>query len=720
MLNMRAPRLPSFGLLVLAAACGSNNGNGPGDGGTDGTTAADVISTDGPTFVHDTGLPTDSPCLGCGDGLAPQETGPTVDVTAIAINPSTATLITNNGGSGNTQFTVTATNSDGTTTTPFTNVVWTADHSAIGSIDQTGTFTANGTLGGTVNVTASFGSLTAKATLVVGIKYVQNPGNVPTSIQTSLQNATQPDPNAKWAYPYDLTVFPRGINQSTFMWTGANPTDLYYIQVKAPTFELESFASAPNLYWDFTQTAWYQFLNSTSGPAEVKVSRWDGAQAWLLTDEHIIVADGSMRGTIYYAAYYQQQGTEIGKVVRIKPGAVAFDDFLDAGTTCTSCHTVSANGGTIVYNEGNWPPELSNTLDLQSNTTVFSGFKNTNADAGASQWAMAGLSADGKTITENFAPLRGPIGVQVGAFDPTTGTPQSGSGISKQLWMPTFSPDNLLLAYVDATTSDLRAYDWDPVNHVASNDRLIVPSSANASLPQIQYPTISPDHQWIVYQRGPSLGSLGVSGDIYVASVTNPGAEQQLAALDGVGYPFAYGSRDQNLDYEPTFAPVAAGGYFWIAFHSRRTYGNKLVNPAYVSPGVGVKQLWVAAFDQSPTPGKDPSHPPFYLGGQSTTALNTRGYWALPPCEPDGQQCQTGTDCCGGYCDGISDAGVDGGDGGPVSVCGQPTGGSCSQNGDKCTKTADCCNAPTGVTCINGVCSEPPPPPDAGSSGVAF
>jgi hypothetical protein len=265
--------------------------------------------------------------------------------------------------------------------------------------------------------------------------------------------------------------------------------------------------------------------------------------------------------------------------------------------------------------------------------------------------------------------------------------------------MPAFSPDDQLLAYVDPTTHDLRAYDWDPVGKKATNDRLIVASASNASLPQIQFPTASPDHKWIVYQRGPGLGSLGIAGDLFVVSVASPGTEIPLDALNGASYPFAAGARDRDLDYEPTFAPVAAGGYFWVVFHSRRTWGNALTGPAFVAEGNGVKQLWVAAFDEAPQPGKDPSHAAFYLPGQDPTTLNMRGYWALDPCKGNGLGCQSGTECCGGYCG----AGPDGG-----LQCSSTSSG-CSQNGDKCAQTSDCCGASKGVTCINGVCSEPPP-----------
>jgi hypothetical protein len=49
--------------------------------------------------------------------------------------------------------------------------------------------------------------------------------------------------------------------------------------------------------------------------------------------------------------------------------------------------------------------------------------------------------------------------------------------------------------------------------------------------------------------------------------------EQNVRSLDlanGKTLP----ARDQDLNYYPTVSPVAAGGYFWAFFTSRRTYGN--------------------------------------------------------------------------------------------------------------------------------------------------
>ena len=110
---------------------------------------------------------------------------------------------------------------------------------------------------------------------------------------------------------------------------------------------------------------------------------------------------------------------------------------------------------------------------------------------------------------------------------------------------------------------------------------------------------------------------------------------------------------DYKMNYEPTVNPIPSGGYFWVVFTSRRAYGNIASgDPFDVGDGKRPipKKLWVAAIDQKPTPGKDPSHPAFYLPGQELGAGNMRGFWVVDPCHADGTSCETGDECCNGYC----------------------------------------------------------------------
>jgi len=685
---MRArPRLwlPLVLVAVWPIACGSSH-----SGAQQGFAGDDASPSTG-----DGGGASDA-SLG-GDGIGNPK------LVALSIQPLQANIESLNGKPATQQFQAMGQFADGSIA-PVGGASWTRDDPQVGAVDGSGLYTANGSQGGVVHVTATYQGQTAAATLVVKLHLQQNPGNVPGAVQTSLQSATMLDTQVVWAYPYDATVFPRGVGEAPLMWNDGAAADAYYVHLTSPTFELESFTTAPSGRYDFAAQDWQRFVDSTSGAAELKVTRWNGTAATIISDQQWTVAPASMRGTIYYWAI------NTGRVMRIQAGATKPDDFLGPSVTCPSCHTVSANGQQLLMNEGTWPEEVAHDYDLKSSADTYSGYDSMNG--GSSEWALPGLTPDGAVLVENFAPLRGNIGKQTGAFDTATGMAIPNTGLEgKQLFMPAFSPDGKLLAYVDPNTHDLRAYDWDPVARTATNDRLIVAAVGNGdagsnSGTYIQFPTVSPDHQWIVYQRGPSPGSLGIPGDLYAASVASPGTEIPLGALDGTSYPFAAGDRDRHLNYEPTFAPVAAGGYFWVVFHSRRTWGNAITGPQWVydnqgnyQEGQGVKQLWVAAFDQSPQAGKDPSHSAFYLPGQDPTTLNMRGYWALDPCKGDGNGCQSGTECCGGYCGPAPDGGL---------VCTSVNTG-CSQDGDKCTTSSDCCGAQQGVTCINGVCSEPPP-----------
>jgi hypothetical protein len=178
-----------------------------------------------------------------------------------------------------------------------------------------------------------------------------------------------------------------------------------------------------------------------------------------------------------------------------------------------------------------------------------------------------------------------------------------------------------------------------------------------------------------------------------------------------------YGKDEENRrNYEPSVLPVPVGGYYWVIFTSRRAYGHtlapggsvagsddewgKLVNNAEV-PSVR-KKLWVAAIDIDYAGKLDPSHPAFYLPGQELNAGNMRAYTALEPCRANGDSCQSGADCCGGFC-----RWVDTGDASePVATCVPPPVG-CSNVDEACTSNADCCGASRGETCINKRCAAP-------------
>jgi hypothetical protein len=165
-----------------------------------------------------------------------------------------------------------------------------------------------------------------------------------------------------------------------------------------------------------------------------------------------------------------------------------------------------------------------------------------------------------------------------------------------------------------------------------------------------------------------------------------------------------YGTSELRFAFYPTVAPVAAGGYFWVYFDSPRRYGNmdttKIESGLSVPAGISVaapgllgtasKQLWVTAIEIAPDGDytMDRSAPAFYLPGQELGTNNHRAFSALDPCRDVGASCQSGTDCCLGFCG--------------ESGCEAPP-SRCAKTEEACKAQTDCCEA--GDYCINGFCS---------------
>ena len=255
------------------------------------------------------------------------------------------------------------------------------------------------------------------------------------------------------------------------------------------------------------------------------------------------------------------------------------------------------------------------------------------------------------------------------------------------------------------------------------------------------WPAFFPSNDSLVFENesapsaldGHSQGLLwtreGSKGQIAWAPAVAGGAVTPLDQLNGKGYlpklpaPIALScfgdsgfqegtinpdhADDVDLNYEPTVNPIGKGGYAWVVFTSRRMYGTEADIPPFCSDPRGVdlvqhtttKKLWVAAVDLTQGPGADASHPAFYLPAQELLAGNSRGFWALDPCQSDGSSCTSGDECCNGYCEPNPQG---------MLVCSNaPPNGMCSMVSDKCTTAADCCD--TTNLCINGFCTQNKP-----------
>ncbi|RYE92424.1 MAG: hypothetical protein EOO75_06735, partial [Myxococcales bacterium] len=207
----------------------------------------------------------------------------------------------------------------------------------------------------------------------------------------------------------------------------------------------------------------------------------------------------------------------------------------------------------------------------------------------------------------------------------------------------------------------------------------------SAERPTVTFPSFSPDSKWITFMRATMARTQSALGELWLTD--GNGTEISLDALNGSTY---LPGTDGHRSFEPSFLPLASGGYFWVVFSTTRAYGNRTTTGNRL-------QLWVAAIDQNPQPGQDPSHPAIWLPGQNLESLNMRGQWARAVCKTQGASCEAGYDCCDGFC-------LENSDGQPVC---SPKPPGCSPTGNACQSQSDCCTP--GDLCINGFCAQNKP-----------
>jgi hypothetical protein len=648
------------------------------------------------------------------------------------------------------------------------SVRWTIAHKNVGEIDpDTGVFTPNGA-GGKVAVTARSGSQARTVTVSIvvtgsvegdpdadgmpegagGIGGVGGDGGGTqiddAALRAVLDKQAAADAKLVWLYPYDGTVWPRGLPAPLVQWSqGEHAAEAIKLHLEVPdAFRVDVYlgrpkslaADKPFVRVPVPQTVWRNALMSGGKlEATLTIAARDASGA---LSSHIAqhnptwkIAPTTLRGTLYYNSYATKLAENydgaVGGFGRFGGATLAlrgdsFDPVLIAGSTtpdesgCRVCHTVSANGSTLIAQRAN--NRSSSRYDLTSGNaeTMYP-----DQDNGKFGWSA--LSPDGALALG----ASGPPGTQPVAslttsalYKVSDGSVLSAPGLSElatQAATPTFSLDETKVAFnlfsgpgsasLAADGSNLVVMDFakvDDTTYSFTNPRAVFTASQAGQYPG--WPYFLPDGKGLVFELELKHGGQdrifttvqGARGELWWTDLE--GHAHALSRANGTGYlpkgPLGHDD-DATLQYEPTVAPIIAGGYAWMVFTSRRLYGNVATrapfdsdprgfdltpgNPAGPTP----KKLWVSAIDMPPKPDSDPSHPAFYMPAQELFAGNMRGFWALDACKPDLAECTGGDECCNGYCRRDVEN--------LTGVCQDIPNDQCAMEYDRCNVNADCC-----------------------------
>jgi hypothetical protein len=666
---------------------------------------------------------------------------------------------------------------------------WQIDRGELGTLDPaTGVFTANGLNAGVAHVTATFGGAQATATLTVTIRAVNTGANAnsgtgpqsgtppsggfngvggvplggaPTSATvTLLKNGSSTNAAFTFLYPYDGTVFPRGMLAPLLQWAvppGFNAKAIW-VHLKEQGFEFEGFYAGTNLVNSpVDAAAWALATNSNQGDSllvELKIT--DGSTVLGPISLRWGIAASRLRGTVYYNTYNSKlnPGTSNGSdgngaVLTIQPGGFAPQLAVPSLVgKCHVCHEVSADGSTLFTAMEPLSADNGAVYDLKNNAAQLISYMN-------GTFTYSGIYPDGTmallSSQENYHSYQGSS--DLFGRNPIAAIASTGltSAVTRAV-TPSFSPDGQHVAFnfwsgpgasgvTAGNGSTLAVMDFScgammssvtcaGPPYTFSHLRQLYAAPTTPTVHYVGWPSFTPDSKMVIFQHtvtacadGGSVLNTRTPGqaELWIADVPDPStgatrfAPQRMCAANGWSSSDCTSTYlptnsnnhmdDEQLNFEPNLTPIAAGGYYWVVFTSRRLYGNVATTDPYF-PQQGnttpvtsppTKKLWMAAVDPNPKPGQDPSHPAFYLPGQEIMSGNMRAYWVNEPCHPSGAACQTGDECCTGYC-------TNNGQG--MLQCGSKPMG-CVPEFSKCSSDGECCS---GYVCIDGFCSAPPVP----------
>ncbi len=549
----------------------------------------------------------------------------------------------------------------------------------------------------------------------------------------------------KMLYPYDGTVLPIGLAGPTLQWSQSGTADAVYLHMKSQLFEYKGCSGAnANFRLPMPDSAWTPAQQQSKGatdPLDVEITIKSGSTVLGPVKVQLIFALGKLKGDLFYNTYTSPQAGLNGAVMKLKLGASKPDVLLtDTGLApvgpCWSCHSLSANGAVLVAQHHQYPggPYSSASFDLVKNPGL-SPMPTLSQPSAMGEMGLGAVYPDGSkvltmgspgdsTVNPVFPDAVGNVPAMIGPKETLLLDTNTGANIPINGWnvqyakMPSFSSDGKMVVFnwhEDSMGHSLAVANFDTATNTMSNVRVIY--KHDTLYPG--WPWITPDNQEVIFVLGNKAdyvsgypGRLDIAAsDLWTVDIASGKARPLSRAngymKEGMATYLPQPGRDEHLEFFPTISPIAEGGYFWVFFTSRRTYGNTIDDQHSLGVGDAVtKKIWVSAYNiRTGDIIQDPSNPPFYLPGQEDAAGNIRAFAALEPCHAEGDSCETGVDCCKGHC--------------YMGKCGEPPPPPppppgeppppprCLMLDEACTSASQCCDAH--AVCLRSFCEVPVP-----------
>mgnify|MGYP003592174349 CR=1 FL=1 len=566
-------------------------------------------------------------------------------------------------------------------------------------------------------------------------------------------------------YPYDGTVWPRGLLAPLLMWRSSlGDVDAVQIELSTTTgsFAWKGTFARPAILamtggafirHPIPQSIWAMATNSAGGSDQltVKLTVAKDGQGYGPIAQTWTVAAARLSGIIYYGSYgtnlaQNYNGAKGGNgkfgaaVLSIKVGDTS--PKLTAGASgdesqCRGCHSVAADGSRLIAQLGS-----NNATSILYDLTPDSAIPSTLAVG----TTFPGLYHDGSMALSPDTKLL-PL--------PNDAVPIPSAGLMNfagNIGTPTFAPDGAAVAFNPMASADLAnprqklvVMSFDAKTSTFADPVVVADYTGMAAERRPGWPAFFPDGGSVVYHEqiaagvdGNSLGDLrtrkGAKAFVAWTGVTDALSVTPLNRLNGkdgqgvsylpkleapapmnctgdgaqVGNIDADHGDDVNLNYEPTVNPIASGGYAWVVFTSRRMYGNVAAIPPFCSDPRGVDLIQNITTKKLWVAAIDLNAKP------GTDASHPAFYLPAQELLAGNSRgfwvlnpCKpSGKGCSAGgeCCGGYCQPETDGG---PLVCLDSLPEGQCAQTAEKCATDGDCCDNQN--VCINGFCTLPSP-----------